>query len=161
MNLVRTHWLPSLLAVGMALAPAYAGAEEPYAVKSMDEFLDYQYALREAVESGEGRFASLSPTDRAKLIRAQDEIFRILDGKSSARRLNDRDRRSLYNAQHVVAAVVTQNDDDRSICRNMNDLGTHISTVQCRTVAEVAATRVDNRDRFARLQKCKGSECSP
>ena len=140
--------------VALAAAPSFAG--EAFEVKSMDEFLEYQYALREAVESGEGRFAALSPTDRAKLIRAQDEIFRVLSGESSVKRLGDRDRRDLYNAQHVVAAIVTGNRDDRSTCYFQSDLGTHLQTIRCRTVAETEAIRRDNSRKYGLMQRCRG-----
>jgi len=143
--------------VSLSTAPAFAG--EAFAVKSMEEFLEYQYALREAVESGEGRFATLSPGERGKLIRAQDEIFRILSDKSSVKRLGDRDRRELYNAQHVVAAIVTRSRDGRSTCHFESDVGTHLQTVQCRTVAESEAVRRDNSRKYAQLQRCRG-KCS-
>lgn len=149
-----------VFAAVVACAGTSASTAEPFAVASMDDFLEYQYALRAAVDSGEGKFASLSPSDRTRLLRAQDDIFRILDRKTSVKRLSERDKRVLYNAQHVVAAVVTKNDDDRSVCRSANDLGTHIGSVKCFTVAETEARRIDNRDRFARLQKCKGAECA-
>ncbi len=159
MKIFSRGWRLLALAGTLAFACAPLLATEPFAVTSMEDFLDYQYSLREAVESGEGRFAALAPTDRTKLIRAQNDIFRILDGKTSVKRLNDRDRAALYNAQHVVAAIVTQSDDDRSICRSTSDLGSHIGTYQCRTVADAETTRVENRDRFVQLQKCRG-KCS-
>ncbi len=148
------------LAATLMLAGGPLLAAEPFAVASMEDFLDYQYALREAVQSGEGKFAALAPSDRIKLIRAQDEIFRILGGKTSVQRLGERDKRTLYNAQHVVAAIVTKNDDDRSICRSTMDVGSHLAITQCRTVAETDARRVDNRDRYAKLQRCKGAQCA-
>lgn len=155
-----TIW-PWLMAACLAWPlAAVAEPEEPFEVTSLDHFLDYQYALREAVESGEGKFAALAPTERTKLIRAQDEIFRILGGKTSVKRLGDRDKLSLYNAQHVVAAIVTSNDNDRSICRSTSALGSHLATTKCRTVAETETTRLDHRDRYAKLQRCRGSECS-
>jgi len=157
MKNVAKGWQMLLLAAAMTVMSAPMLAAEAFAVTSMEDFLDYQYALREAVESGEGKFAALTPTERTKLIRAQDEIFRILGGKTSVKRLNDRDKTSLYNAQHMVAAIVTSNEDNRSICRNSTELGTHLATVQCRTVADAETVRVENRDRFARLQKCRGA----
>ncbi len=159
MKNVSKGWQTLLLAATLACMGAPTFAAEAFAVKSMDEFLDYQYALRNAVESGEGKFALLEPADRSKLIRAQDEIFQILDGVTSVKRLNNRDQEALYNAQHVVAAIVTKNEDDRSICYSTPDLGTHLATLRCRTVAEAEAMRVDNKDKFARLQRCKGAKC--
>lgn len=147
------------LAVGLVPVPSFAG--EAFAVKTMEEFLEYQYALREAVESGEGRFATLTPPERSKLIRAQDDIFRILARSTSVKRLSDRERRDLYNAQHVVAAIVTDNRDDRSTCRFASDLGTHLQTVQCRTVAESEAIRRDNSQKYGQIQRCRGSQCGP
>lgn len=161
MQLIAKSWRTLFAAAALIVVSAPMLAAEAFAVKSMEDFLDYQYALREAVESGEGKFAALTPTDRTRLIRAQDEIFRILGSKTSVKRLGERDKRLLYNAQHVVAAIVTSNDDDRSICRSTNDLGSHLGTVQCRTVAEAEAIRVDNRDRYAKLQRCRGAECGP
>lgn len=147
-----------LLAAVVALSSAPAFAGEAFAVKSMEEFLEYQYALREAVESGKGRFASMIPTERTKLFRAQDDIFRILADSTSVKRLGDRDRRDLYNAQHVVAAIVTADRDGRSTCHFASDLGTHLRTVQCRTVAESEAIRRDNGRKYAQMQRCRG-EC--
>lgn len=158
MQLIAKSWRTLFAAAALIVVSAPMLAAEAFAVKSMEDFLEYQYALRAAVESNEGRFAELAPVDRSKLVRAQDQIFRILDGKTSLKRLSERNRNSLYNAQHVVAAIVTKNDDNRSICRSTSDLGSHLGTVQCRTVAEAEGTRLDNRDRFARLQKCRG-EC--
>lgn len=147
-----------LLALTGTGAPA--NADEPFAVKSLEDFLDYQYALRDAVLSGEGRFGTLAKPDKSKLLQVQDEIFRILDGKSSVRRLSDRDKKLLYNAQHVVAAIVMQSDKDMSVCRHVNEIGTHLATVQCRTTAEMRETRQDNRERFGKLQRCRGTECA-
>lgn len=151
--------ISTLLAMVSASLPAASG--EPFAVKSMEDFLDYQYALRDAVESGKGRFAELAKVDRSKLLRAQDDIFRILDGKTSVKRLSERDKKTLYNAQHVVAAIVTGAGDDMNVCRSVNDIGTHLTTVECRTTAEVRATGEDNRERFGKLQQCRGADCSP
>ncbi len=158
-NLCTGIVLSALLAMLSASVPAASG--EPFAVKSMEDFLDYQYALRDAVESGKGRFGALPKVERSKLLRAQDEIFRILEGKTSVKRLSERDKKSLYNAQHVVAAIVTGAGDDMSVCRSVNDIGTHLTTVECRTTAEVRATGEDNRERFGKLQQCRGSDCSP
>ncbi len=159
MKTVAGFCLAALLAILTGFFPAPATANEAFAVKSMEEFLEYQYALREAVESREGKFATLSPSNRARLIRAQDEIFRILSNKSSVNRLGDRDRRDLYNAQHVVAAIVTANRDERSTCYFESELGTHLRTLQCRTVAESEEMRRDNSQKYAKLQRCKG-KCS-
>ncbi len=160
MKTVTGFCLTALLAILTGLFASPATADEAFEVKSMEEFLEYQYSLREAVESGEGRFSELSGTDRTRLIRAQDEIFRILANKSSVKRLGERDRRDLYNAQHVVAAIVTRNRGDRSICQFESELGSRLQTINCRTVAEAEEMRRDNSRKYGQLQRCKGSECS-
>ncbi len=130
----------SLCAIaGLALAlatPAHAaGPAAKATVLDVDTFLAYQRTVRDEVTGGR-RFRHLDNETKRKLFRAQDELFGLLDGKESIDDLSEGDKVSVYNAQHVVAAVLADAELDREVCKRERALGSHRVTTTCMTIRE-------------------------
>lgn len=68
--------------------------------------------------------------------RAQDRIFKLLDGVDTLEQLDRGQQVELFNFLEEVKAVLVENARDRRICRRERKTGTTLGEVRCETVAE-------------------------
>jgi len=100
------------------------------------EIMREQRAIREQTENSTGRYSRFKPEAVAQLTRAQEKIFRLLDGKQTVEHLNMHQKVELFNALEEVKAVLNDNEQDRLICRREHKVGTTIRETRCATVAQ-------------------------
>lgn len=98
--------------------------------------LQEQHQIREELENSDGAYARFQPRARERMFRAQETVFRLLEGVSSVEQLHPRQRTDLFNALQTIEAVIAANELDRQVCRREPKLGTHMRVTRCATVAE-------------------------
>ena len=100
------------------------------------EIMREQRAIREQAESSTGKYSRFKPEAMVRLTKAQEKVFRLLDGKQSVEHLDMHQKVELFNALEEVKAVLNDNEQDRLICRREHRVGTTIKETRCATVAQ-------------------------
>ena len=124
----RILLLAALLAAGAAQAD---GVPEPVKIDNVARFLDHQRDIRDDLRSS--KFRHIGSSERKKLLAAQDEMFALLEGKRSIDELSHEEQVALYNAQHLVAGILTDAELDRPICKREKRVGSNMAQTVCTT----------------------------
>ncbi|MFC4727402.1 hypothetical protein [Coralloluteibacterium thermophilus] len=136
----------------MACASA-AGAQQMLVETDAEKILTQQRQIRTDLESGTGRYADTKSHTRAAILREQDVVFRLLDGRSSSTELRRDDQMALFNSLEAIAALINDAEDERMICERQRVVGSNRRERVCKTVAQIrmereaaerATTRHDN-----------------
>jgi hypothetical protein len=104
-------------------------------IPDIETFLDQQRDIREDMAS-KRKFKHVTDYDKRRLYAAQDQIFSLLDGRSSTDELNSDQLVAVYNAQEEVNAVLTDAELDRPICERETVVGSRMTKTVCLTVRE-------------------------
>ena len=120
--------LAALLFSGIALADNTASA---VVIDNVPKFLDYQRDLRDDLKKP--KFRHIGSTSRKKLLAAQDELFDLLGGKRSVEELTQEQQIKVYNAQHLIAGIMTNAELDRPICKRERRVGSNMAQTVCTT----------------------------
>ena len=144
----------AILALALAcVAAAAQQAPQAVPIPDVETFLDQQRDIREDMAS-KRKFKHVSDYDKKQLYAAQDEIFRLLDGRSSTDELDADQLVALYNAQESVNAVLTDAELERPICERETVIGSRLTKTVCLTVRERQDLEQASRQTRLRLQTC-------
>lgn len=105
-----------------------------------------QEEIRKQTEGSTGRYARFDTAELAKLRKAQDRVFGLLEGVGDLTQLNPSQQAELFNALESVKAVIAANEADRQVCWREQRLGSHRTETRCATVAERQQIRDGARD---------------
>ncbi|MEO6065520.1 MAG: hypothetical protein ABIP49_07075 [Lysobacterales bacterium] len=138
-----------LTLLATAGAPVFASADG-----SVAERVANQRSLRASVEQNDGKFARLKADDKSKLLRAQDRIFALLDGKNSVTALSEDDLARLHDAETEIAGLVASLDPPagkaKVVCSYQARLGSNRKERVCRKVG--SSDSRDAREAVRRMQ---------
>lgn len=145
-----------LFSSGVALADNNAASA--VVIDNVPKFLDHQRDLRDELESP--KFRHIGSTNRQKLLAAQDELFVLLDGKRSVEELTHEQRIKVYNAQHLIAGIITNAELDRPICKREKRVGSNMAQTVCTTKRQKDAHYDDLQRNMKAPRNCGGPDCS-
>lgn len=147
------------LAALFALAAGPAFAADDGVDDTVPEILATQHALRAKLDQREGEYSKFSHADLARMRRAQDTVFEVLDGVTSLDELNAAERTELSNALSQIKATLASDEGSRLICHRERKTGTNLVTKRCETVAEREARARDSQQQmqdFSRTVQTRG-----
>ena len=139
-----------LITSGSALA-----ATKPTDAMNIPQFLAHQEQLRDDVERST-KFAHLDNESKRRLFGSQDVLFTVLRDKSSIDELSDDERLEVFNAQNVIAAVLSDAEEDRPLCKNAPRLGSHMRNLDCWSKRERELQRGVVQNELRRTRVCTG-----
>jgi hypothetical protein len=140
--------LTACLLLGAAVALAANGP-----LLDVDKFVAQQRDVREDFRYSK-KFAHVTEADKQRLYRAQDELFALLENRSSVDELTTDQRIALFNAQETVSAVLLEAELDREVCRREKTVGSHRATLVCTTVRERRAMKETARNMLLAPRVC-------
>ena len=115
---------------------------------TVPEILHTQHELRAKFDNPNGEYSRFSADDLNTMRRAQDKIFRMLDGVTSLDQLNADQKVELSNALDQVKATLTNNKGSRLICYRERKIGTNLVEKRCETVEEREARARDSQEQM-------------
>jgi hypothetical protein len=136
------------IAVLLAFAAGPAFAADDGVDDTVPEILNTQHMLRTKLDQPSGEYSRFSQSDLSRMRRAQDKVFRMLDGVSSLDELNVGQRTELSNALDEIKATLASNSDSRLICRRERRIGTNLVEKRCETMAEREARARDSQQQM-------------
>ena len=142
----------------LVLAPAaLAAKKDEEAIIPVERLQPAQFDAFAASLRGEmdppGRFQWVTDEERTKVLRALDEMGRILEGHESVAELRETDKVALLNAQEVANAILTRRDRDRLICERRVIVGSHFPQSVCETYGEKMTRTEDARKRVREMEQ--------
>jgi len=148
--------LPALLLLFAPIAAAFASdvAPKPTVIRDVGDWVGHQRDVRAEFETAK-RWAHVKPRDKERLYAAQDQAFALLDGRASVDELSTDQKLELYNAQGVIASVLTEAELDREVCKRETLVGSHRSGLVCMTVREKRRIQEMDHDMLMAPRNCR------
>lgn len=148
--------LAATLLFATAVSADDAQQAQSVVIRDVAKFLDYQRDLRDDVRSS--KFKHMDESSKKELFAAQDEIFRLLQGRKSIEELDHEQQVELYNAQNLVAGILTDAELDRPICKREKRVGSNMATTVCRTKREMNVHKDDIQRGLRAPRTCNWNE---
>ena len=151
---------PFLLFLLLA-AGAGVSAAEPYVTRAKVEPASFtQLVVLLGVEMREGgRFAWVTPAERARIDAELEQMGRVLEGKRSIAELTEAERVRVFNSQEVVNGILAKRDSERLVCQRRLLPGSHRKETVCETYGEQMARIKGSRENIERnnrrVQACR------
>lgn len=123
-----------ILALALAAPAAYASVDSR--VLMLDDIRAQQTQIRGDVESGNGRYKDLSPSQRDELLSKQARMLQTIEGKRSTAELNEQQRTEVFNTLEYIEAVVNNADDERMVCERRAVLGSTRKERVCKPASQ-------------------------
>jgi len=141
-----------LSAAGPALAAKSAEPVIPPEKLQPAEFAAFTASLRGEMEPG-GRFEFVTDEERTKVLKALDQMERLLEGHQDVAELRETDKVALLNAQEVANAILTRRDKERVICERRVIVGSHFPQSVCETYGEKMTRTAEARKRVREMEQ--------
>ena len=144
----------------LVLAPlAWAAEPEEAQSASLPEMVEQQVALREDLARGP---LDLTPRQLGIMRKAQDEFFRLADGKTSMDQLAIHEKVQLENAlERINAQLVgtTAAGANQEVCWREKMVGSKLHVTRCASQQELDQTREGARGFLGRPRICVPPGC--
>ena len=153
------------LFVGLAVAGLLAvGATSGGALASetatLAQIVQQQQGLRAQLDRGDT--SDLTPRRARAVRKAQDQVFRLAEGKSQLDELNIEERVQLENALETINAEVVGTrvaQENRDVCWTEAKSGSKLKVTRCGTQEEIDEARRGARAWMEKLKICSGPGC--
>jgi hypothetical protein len=145
---------PLLLAFAFVVLPAAASTPGP------SEILTQQQQLRGQIVAQKGAFKDVPAGEREAIVRKQDRIIALLQGRASIEELNQDERIELFNHLESVKAAVTNAEDNREVCERRPVVGSNRPRMVCMTAKAQREARERAQNTMIRGARCtQGGVC--
>ena len=148
--------LAAMLLFATAVSADNAQQAPSVVIKDVAKFLDYQRDVRDDVKSS--KFKHMDESSKERLLAAQDEIFGLLKGKKSIDELTHEQQVELYNAQNLVAGILTDAELDRPVCKREKRVGSNMATTVCTTKRQMDEHKDDIQRGLRAPRTCNWNE---
>jgi hypothetical protein len=112
-----------------------------------------QDALKRDLAAKKSGYDHLSEAEKQTILRKQEAIYAMADGRTSFDGLNDEDKRRLANAVEEVRALVAKAEDSRMICERVRVIGSNRPENKCITVGDRRRIREKARQDGIRVER--------
>ena len=141
------HNLIATAVLGLCLAASSASAiAARKAGHDLDAIRVQQTELRAQAQAGEGIFASMDGSARAKLVDRQTQLLALIDGKQGVGDINDPMQVRAFNLLEEIDAIVNDFEDQKIVCERIQKTGSHRKVKQCTTLAQKRRLQQDTEE---------------
>ena len=116
----------------------------------IDKIVTQQREIRADVVAATGRYKKMPASKRQEILRKQDDLLRMLEGKETSEDLSEEQRIAAFNSLEWIEAAINDEEGERMICRRERTIGSNRVTRTCRTEAQLAAERERAREELDR-----------
>jgi hypothetical protein len=121
-----------------------------------------QKEIRSQIEAREGRYEDMPGVKRASILRNQDILFALLEGKAGIDALNIEQKTVAFNALQSINAAINDKEDERLVCEKRKPAGSNRVERVCRSMAQIKADREVARTSVHSSQGiCNSEVCTP
>lgn len=138
------HRLLLLVALMMA-NPAAAARNDLNTAQPVPAIVEQQQRIREEVLAQRNGWEEVPPAKRNAVLRDQDELLMLLEGKRTIADLKPEQQVEVANLLESINAAITGAEDERKICTRERKVGSHFPARVCRTVGQIRREREATR----------------
>lgn len=109
-----------------------------------------QREIRADLMAGTGRYKQMPTSKREEILKKQDDLLRMLEGKETSDDLSTDQRMAAFNNLEWIEAAINDEVGERMVCRRERTIGSNRITRVCRTEAQMEAERELARDELDR-----------
>ena len=109
-----------------------------------------QREIRADLMAGTGRYKQMPTSKREQILKKQDDLLRMLEGKETSDDLSTDQQMAAFNSLEWIEAAINDEEGERMVCRRERTIGSNRITRVCRTEAQMEAERELARDEFDR-----------
>lgn len=130
--------ISSLAALCLAATLSFAVvADDTIAIDGTPQSLRAsQDAIKRDITAKKGGYEHLTDGEKQTILRKQDTIYALIDGRDSFDGLREDEKVRLFNAVEEVRALVAKAEDGRMVCERVKVIGSNRPQNKCLTVAE-------------------------
>ena len=126
----------TLILTLLAASVAVAQIRDIPVDRNADAFAQQRQLILARLDDGVS-YQGISAAEKGEVRAALARIGTKIDRAGGARHLTKGQRVAVFNDQELINNILTKaGDDDQLVCRNETGTGTHVRTVQCKTLAE-------------------------
>lgn len=134
------------------VSAAAAETSEP----TVRQIVDQQTDLRNQALAKKGAFKDLTDSEREELIKKQNHILQLLDGRDDVQQLRVEEKIELFNDLEWVSATVRKAEEDRQICERSRTVGSNRYQTVCMTARQYREHKERARQSLRTTVKCNG-----
>lgn len=141
------------LALVVAVPAAFANSNRPTTIDTdqpVKDIIEQQQRIRADVTAVRNGWDEISQAQRETLLRQQDQVFIMLEGKQTIADLAPQRQVEVANLLESIKATITGVEDERRICTRERKVGSHFPARVCRTVGQIRREREATRDALHR-----------
>lgn len=142
-----------ILAIGIASGGPVIAADGPV---DLAPIVVQQEQLREELLASPDSFPGLSRSERGELLERQTQLLTLLEGKSTADELGEKERVEAFNSLEWIKSRLADAREARLVCTRERMIGSQRVTRVCRTEAEMEQERANSRDFHDRAARKPG-----
>ena len=136
----------ALVTMVLAMAMPVALAGDPIDTRqAVRPIIEQQQRIRDDVNAVRNGWEEIPAPERLAVLRDQDQVFSLLDGKETIAELAPGQQIKVANLLESINAAVTGAEDQRRICTRERKVGSHFPTRVCRTVGQIRKEREATR----------------
>jgi hypothetical protein len=146
-----------LAPMALAQSSASTSAAEAAAASppTLQQIVTQQTQLRGQISAKRGAFKDMSEGDRERLLKQQQRLLDLLEGRQSIEELRTEERVEVFNHLQSVSAAVTKAEDERKICERSRLVGTNRFTVVCMTAKQKREHQEGAQRSLRTVMKCE------
>lgn len=149
-----------LMIMVLALAATGAAAAQVRDIpvdRNADAFAQQRQTILARLDDGHS-YPGISADDKDKVKTALARMSATIRRAGGAEHLNKRQRVAVFNDQELINNILTDaGKDNQMICKRETGTGTHVETVQCKTVAQRREETEYAQDMLRRMPTAGGN----
>jgi hypothetical protein len=135
---MKLYVIKAIAVIALSTATSMAMAQQAGDTRSI---VTEQKAIRIDIQDKKNGWDAISEEKRAQVIKNQDRVLQLLEGKKSASELTNAEQIEVINALESINAVARNAEDERMVCRRERATGSNSKTRVCKTVAQMRLER--------------------
>lgn len=143
------------------LAASLAGNAFARPAMELEQIRTQQQQIQADVLAVKGRYADMPPEQRSALVKKQNELLKLIEGKTLESELSEKQKLEAFNALEWIEASINNSEDDRMVCKSERPTGSNRSQKVCKTVRQMREEREASRNMIDRRAVCsEGQMCA-
>jgi hypothetical protein len=120
----------------------------------VDQIVSQQQQIRADVIAAKGRYGALPASKREQLLRKQETLLSMLEGKQTTAELSEAQRIEAFDTLEWIESAINGEDPKRMVCIREKAIGSNRFTRTCRTESQWAEARERAREQLSRGGAC-------
>lgn len=139
--------------LGLLMAPMLAVAASNQSL-DLGKVVEQQQQIRKDLNASSGKYRGMSSTQQAELVRRQDNLFQMFEGKQTSADLTTGEQMEAFNdLEWIEAALNKAEANEQMVCTRERTVGSNRVKRVCRTRQQMEFEREQARNSMDEAQQ--------